>query len=904
MSSFLFLNPWLLAGLAALPALWFLLRVMPPAPKRVFLPSARFLDGLVPKTQTPSKTPWWILLMRLMIAALVIIAFAQPVLNPSQAIQGDKPIRIIMDNSWAAADQWDEQIRTAQDILAQAGRRGLSVTLHTTAPEANGGMPLSLGPLSADEALSRVKGLEPLPWHSDFGALNRIVKEAAQETDNYYLSSGVGGSSFDDVIRTLGGAQIYTPQNERLPLALGRGDDKDGNPGFVIHASDAMPKGTPITLQALGQNGRVLGIQSVTLDDTRSKAVMDLPDVLRRDLTRVRIVGRDDAASTYLFGDQFQKKSVGIAAPHDNNAQPFIEASFYLTRALEPYADLKTGDLDTLLSANVSMIILPDIGALSPTQLNRLEEWVSNGGLLLRFAGSTMQQTQQHFLLPTPLRQGTRSLDGALTWENPPKLSGFSAGSPLEGIEIGEDIIIKQQLLAQPAPDLGDKTWASLDDGTPLITADRRDAGMIVMVHTAASPDWSNLPLSGVFVQILNRLVSIAGSAPGDLQDINGAMEPLRVLDGYGQLVAPESNAQVIAAKDFEKTTPSYEHPPGIYGQGSVQSALNLGDDINAIATLSDGGSGVVRRFYDAEYETNLLPDLIIAAFVLLMIDWLVMIILSGRFSMRRMRHAGMAGMIVVFGAVFGVVGTAPAFAQSNNNFKYADGFYLGFIKSANAGLNAQTRAGMEALKDALTRRTSAEPDGVAALDAENDELSFFLLLYWPVDASDKALSDKALRNVQKYLDNGGTILFDTREDVSSADPTRGGANAAALAEMIKGLNVPALAPIKDDHVLGRSFYLLDNFPGRYVNGTIWVEGNSENGRDGVSSVLIGSNDWGSAWQSYGAQNNGLTYRSSGSPRQRELAMRFGVNMVMYALTGNYKADQVHVKYILERLGQ
>jgi len=157
---------------------------------------------------------------------------------------------------------------------------------------------------------------------------------------------------------------------------------------------------------------------------------------------------------------------------------------------------------------------------------------------------------------------------------------------------------------------------------------------------------------------------------------------------------------------------------------------------------------------------------------------------------------------------------------------------------------------------------------------------------------------------VQKYLDNGGTILFDTREDVSSADPTRGGANAAALAEMIKGLNVPALAPIKDDHVLGRSFYLLDNFPGRYVNGTIWVEGNSENGRDGVSSVLIGSNDWGSAWQSYGAQNNGLTYRSSGSPRQRELAMRFGVNMVMYALTGNYKADQVHVKYILERLGQ
>jgi len=156
MSSFLFLNPWLLAALFSLPALWFLLRIMPPAATRIFLPSARFLEGLTPKTQTPSKTPWWILLLRLMIAAFVITALAQPVLNPSQALKGSNAIRLVIDNGWSSAHIWDDKIKAAEDVLAQASRQNLSVYLSTTAPDAASGEPISLGPLSANEALSRL----------------------------------------------------------------------------------------------------------------------------------------------------------------------------------------------------------------------------------------------------------------------------------------------------------------------------------------------------------------------------------------------------------------------------------------------------------------------------------------------------------------------------------------------------------------------------------------------------------------------------------------------------------------------------------------------------------------------------------------------------------------------------
>src|SRR5690606_15038252 len=133
-SNFVFLNPLVLWGLASLPALWFLLKVTPPAPRLVVLPSARLLTGLIPEKQTSSHTPWWILLLRMTIAALVIIALARPVYNPSEALAGSGPVRIVMDNGWASAPTWDAQTRAALDITALAERGERSVYVQTTTP--------------------------------------------------------------------------------------------------------------------------------------------------------------------------------------------------------------------------------------------------------------------------------------------------------------------------------------------------------------------------------------------------------------------------------------------------------------------------------------------------------------------------------------------------------------------------------------------------------------------------------------------------------------------------------------------------------------------------------------------------------------------------------------------------
>jgi hypothetical protein len=129
---------------------------------------------------------------------------------------------------------------------------------------------------------------------------------------------------------------------------------------------------------------------------------------------------------------------------------------------------------------------------------------------------------------------------------------------------------------------------------------------------------------------------------------------------------------------------------------------------------------------------------------------------------------------------------------------------------------------------------------------------------------------------------------------------------------MLKNLDIPPLEPVPADHVLTKAFYLLNDFPGRYAGGPLWVEasdgrgedaGRPAKGGDGVSTILITENDFASAWATDEAGN--FLYPTVPSDMvQREMAYRTGINIVMYTLTGNYKADQVHVPALLERLGQ
>jgi hypothetical protein len=237
----------------------------------------------------------------------------------------------------------------------------------------------------------------------------------------------------------------------------------------------------------------------------------------------------------------------------------------------------------------------------------------------------------------------------------------------------------------------------------------------------------------------------------------------------------------------------------------------------------------------------------------------------------------------------------------------------LGYIVTGDSRTDRISERAMVGLGNALAQRTAVEPGPPMGVNPETDELSLFPVLYWPL--SDTALpSETALEHLSRYLSGGGMLVIDTQNGASGF----GAASGVDMRQIARALNLPALAPVDTDHVLSRSFYLLSSFPGRWRGGRVWAEAPppGEKRRDGepdlpqfdrvddnVSPVVVGSADWAAAW-AVDEQGRPMFPVGRSGDNQREMALRFGINVVMYALTGNYKSDQVHAPAVLERLGQ
>ena len=237
----------------------------------------------------------------------------------------------------------------------------------------------------------------------------------------------------------------------------------------------------------------------------------------------------------------------------------------------------------------------------------------------------------------------------------------------------------------------------------------------------------------------------------------------------------------------------------------------------------------------------------------------------------------------------------------------------IAYVLTGDAGVDSISRAGLSGLSRFLIEKTALEPGEPAGVDIAKDELSFYPLIYWPIDANAPMPTEAAIARIDAYMQAGGTVLFDTRDQFSTGIDA-GSASPATerLRDIVSHLNVPPLEPVPEDHVLTKSFFILPEFPGRFNGSPLWVEAsleaqNTENRPvrtgDGVTPIMITANDFAGAW-AIDENGDALLPTVPSDPMQRVYALRAGVNIMMYMLTGNYKSDQVHVPVLLERLGQ
>ena len=930
--------PAILFGMLALPLIWWLLRLTPPKPRQELFPPLRILMRIARKEETPHQSPWWLTLLRLLMAALVILALSEPVWNQreSTATQGEA-VAIVIDNGWASATDWQVRVATARRLIADAGNAGKPIVLAFTAERPNA----EIGPFDAATALERLNAAEPRPVPPDRPAMFARVADAMQAmppTSVAMLSDGLAAEGDEDAFSRMLGANAagltwIAPQRMAMLGISGSDNLADAFTFTAIRPSgDGLPR--QVLATAHDDRGRRIAETTVAFQagETVAEGAFEVPFELRNDFVSLSLVGEDQAAAVRLLDENARRRRVGLISQSEaDQAQPLLSPLYYIRRALEPFSDLVEASspdlamaIPEILEQRPAMIVMADVGTLPDTARARLVEWMNEGGTLVRFAGSRLAAAgNDEELLPVRLRVGERALGGALSWTEPQAVTEFPATGPFADLPPPAEVTVSRQVLAEPTSDIVERTWASLADGTPLVTGAPRGDGTLVLFHVTPEATWSSLPISGSFVEMLRRIVQLSrnqGRIDAAAGGGAGALAPYRMIAADGRMVPPGPEARPLTLSAGRPAV-TIENPPGFYGteEGVVAHNLLGTDAAFTPIAVPETPLPTTRLAYAFDESVDLKGPLIVAALALMILDMLAVFWMAGRFGRRRApRRAPAAASALLLATALLLPAGGDALAQ---DVKPGDDAAIAaitqtriaYVITGDGSVDAVSRAGLQGLTRFLIEKTALEPGEPAGVDIESDELAFYPIVYWPIEPASAMPSEAALARIDAYMQQGGTVLFDTRDQFSTGIDA-GSASPATqrLRDILANMNVPPLEPVPADHVLTKAFFIMSDFPGRFAGSPLWVEASLDAANpddrpvrtgDGVTPIMITANDFAGAW-AIDSSGRAMYPTVPADPMQRVYAMRAGVNIMMYMLTGNYKSDQVHVPALLERLGQ
>jgi len=460
-----FTAPWLLLTLIALPILWIILRAVPPAPIRRIFPGVSLLLGLNDENQVSDRTPWWLLLLRTLAVAALIVGLAGPVLNPRSEEIGRGPLLIAMDASWASAADWNARIEVLDRVLEDALRADRTVGLLNLSDPA----PVVLQ--SATDVRAILPGIQPSAWRptASLETLDAFLPEG--DFDTVWFSDEVARETRAPLYALLsdrGAVRIMADQTARLALAPLRYESG----ATIVEArrtSGASLRDITVELHGRDPAGvpRVLATANVQFGAGETTAIteLSLPAELRARLTHARIAGIRSAGAVTLSDDSLSRREVALfAGREDREGLELLSPLHYLRQALAPNADLLEGTFEDVLPAAPDVVVLADVDRLAPAEELDLEDWVRGGGMLVRFAGprlaaSDISRGEEHPLMPVRLRAGGRTVGGAMSWGTPKALAPFFEDSPFFGLPIPEDVVISSQVTSPDAADLAGSTW-------------------------------------------------------------------------------------------------------------------------------------------------------------------------------------------------------------------------------------------------------------------------------------------------------------------------------------------------------------------------------------------------------------------------------------------------------------
>ena len=851
----LFLNPWLLTFLLGLPLLWKLLKATPPPPKTISFSAMMFLEGLTPLKTTAQSAPWWLVLLRVLLVVVLIVAAAHPVARQGTSGVDKKAIVLLVDNTAAAAKAWQPLKRAMITLGDTAIARDAPLYVVPLVGVA------TLAPFDKQSWEDLKNTLTPLPWLDTpiplAETLNTLAENATLPLEIQFLSSGL--LTKEQQLQLPPSLKSYVPDKEaQLTASIREVERVEGGVKVRAHIYNVD---VPHTVVLLNETGQVVARKNLS----EGEAVLPVPFAVRKDIRRVELEGATTLLEKYFSDSRWQQPSMGIIAPDDKAVgQNLLEERYYLQKAAAIFTEITQGTVEKLLAQKVPVLLWADSVPLREQERAALTAWVKQGGVLLRFAGDSMATTKEEGLLPVALRYGVQEFATAVAWGKPPEGFRFTEKTPL-ALNTQHAIALKKRVLAEPRADLAAKTWATFSDGAPLLTAAQQGQGWLLLLHVAANPVWSDFVLQAAFIEVLKNASQLA---TGGALLTSETLPVKAYFDAFGNTQPPLSTMQGLTGADIAAQWITQKHPAGFYGNERGQQARNVAGLLPKFMPLPEEFKPQVLRDIVVENKTNWQLLLVKIAIGLFLLDW-VLTLLLGR------QRRWLVAMVVVC--------LLPLSAQAAEDVPQES---LAYIRTGYADVDQNSAKGLEFLTKTLAQRTNATLGAVRGVTLGEESLSPHPLLYFPLVGAVPNLSDKAWFALQQYIANDGVLLIDTR---TGQDPFSDVESVPQLQGLLRSLGVMPLVALPDKHLLLRSYYLLPALQGKFAGGVALPV--AALGNDVVAGVLLTSNDFAQSWALEGVAN-------------KEQAFRSGANVVMYALTGTYKNDQIHLQAVLERLGQ
>ena len=891
-SKIFFTYPLVLFAFLLLPFIWKFLKTVPPSPKLKKFPGIVFLAKYKSMDHKPEKNSNLIIFLRLFLISTIILGFSQP-----QIIKSNDDIvsnLIIIDNSKFSSIAWRSTINKITELILENNNEQNNFSIITSTELAKNDL-FYLHEKNASETLESISNLKPLSWNPNYLLLKEKINNFKKKFDNiYWFTEPIDFKHKKNLFENLNqnNIKVFNIDKEKIPPIIKF--KKQQNDTFNFEIFHPLKIFNEVTIDCYSLDGKLLFKNSFSTDLIKkqdfyvSEVKLEVPLNLKNKIDYFKFNNINSSSTKIFLSETQKKKTVGIVETNQNFQNLNLDSgNYFVKKALKTNFKVKKQDLKEILDKEIKLLFIDDQSINYDESNERLEKWISEGGTLVKFGGENFiknikSQSHQKLRSAFSLTGKKISVKGNLSLKQSLKLSEISNESPLFGLKVPNEIEIKEYIESSPLNFTRNiNVWLRLENGTPLISSVSQSKGQIIFFHIPCNTDWSNLTLSYFFVDILQKIVD---QSKGIKLKGERALKPFKNLDALGELIDPSPQSLNIPNINKLKTLKiNYNYPPGLYKDIYGIYALNSENSSQFEFKLLNFDDNV--SFYQKynEKNINLKDTLFILSIFLFITDTIITLFLRQLVNFKQLNFFFFCLSAFLS---YELVAEKIKISEISEN-------KIGYILNGNPEIDKVSYNGLKTLSGIITQKTAAIFTDPKSIDLKNDKLFSFPLIYWVTDTRVRALPKK----IKQYINDGGLLLIDCKlnEDEIIID------KCLERFETLLESNFPGKLEMLDkSHAIAKSFYLLQDFPGRRNEPVFFLKSNSIK-FDNASSVIFGINDWAGAWAKKNKEDFLLPILENNS-NQRKSSFRFGLNLLIYSLTGNYKTDQVHVPEILKRM--